>query len=94
MRANAGATFTHDELDAAICAITGVADEHLRLQGEALTNTIVQRLNEQASAGSRPPGGYVLLKAWPQGEIRLTRRSLARGADALAEVTGERGGNL
>jgi hypothetical protein len=90
--ADDGEAFTHDELDAAICAITGVVEEPLLLQGDELAREIASRLKEKvppsyaAKIRADPPDGYVLLKEWPQQEIRLTKRNLATSANPLEDV--------
>jgi hypothetical protein len=84
--------FTHDDLDAAICAITGVVEEPFLLQRDELAREIAGRFKEKvptsyaAKIRTDPPDGYVLLKEWPQQEIRLTKQNLATSATPLADV--------
>jgi len=54
-----GFSLTHDEFDAALCALTGVCE---RLEGPALTQMINERLGNDYPV----PAGYVLLKGISQ----------------------------
>jgi hypothetical protein len=77
--AEEGSTFTHDDLDAALCAITGVADEACLLQKDALKTQIARRIQQRmglencASFRCDPPAGFVLLQQLPPQQIMLKK---------------------
>lgn len=77
-----GETLNDDELDAIICAITGVVDKNFILQGEDLNNEIynliMQKLNMDNLDGitMSPPLGYILLKENPKMKILIIKKKL------------------
>jgi hypothetical protein len=85
-------TLSDDELDASICAITGVVDDQARLQGDDLDAEITRRMRdkmltrETKGIPTAPPTGYVLQRVQPEATIRLTVRRLRHHAELLSEV--------
>ncbi len=75
-----------NELDAGICAITGIADENHRLQENELTECI----NGLISNGKRYPApmGYVLLKKKPDVKINITKKTMKSHEEMLEAVAG------
>ncbi len=74
--ADVGTTISHDDFDAAICALTGIARASDRLEGEPLTNEIANKLatdeeiDSEMSHEMTAPEGYRLLQTRPHG-VRL-----------------------
>lgn len=72
-----GEMLNDDELDAIICAITGVVDDDLILKGDELkheiSKSIKNKLNNEYLDGINvePPRGYVLLKEKPNMKINV-----------------------
>ncbi len=77
-------TLNDDELDAIICAITGVVDDEYCLQGNELTN----KINSLISNGKPypAPNGYVLLKKRPEIKINITTKIVKNQKEMLKEV--------
>ncbi|MCL7413884.1 MAG: hypothetical protein M8353_09755 [ANME-2 cluster archaeon] len=77
-----GETLNDDELDAIICAITGVVDENLILQGDDLKNEICNRIMQKLilqnldGINVEPPLGYILLKENPKMKILIEKQNL------------------
>lgn len=102
LKADEDVHFSLDDLDAAICAITGVANDALLLQGRELAREIQHRIEKKLNKKGpgldphlvntvhslQPPAGYILLKEWPQKEIHLTQLDLSNEANALSLVSG------
>lgn len=72
-----GETLNDDELDAIICAITGVVDDDLTLQGDELKHEISNGIKDKLKIDDldginvEPPLGYVLLKERPNMKINI-----------------------
>ncbi len=77
-------TISDDDLDAIICAITGIVDEKYRLHGNELTESI----NSSISNGNRYPApmGYVLLKKKPEININITKKIVKSHKELLKDV--------
>jgi hypothetical protein len=94
LRAEEELSLTDDDLDAVICAVTGVAGQQHQLEGDALSQVIRQNLvNEtpeqyHSRLRSTPPRGYVLLKAPFPGPITIEveRRPFASQTTMLEET--------
>ena len=86
LTAKEGISLNDDELDAVICAITGIVDENYRLQGNELTEYI----NSSISNGNRYPApmGYVLLKKKPEININITKKIVKSHEEMLQVVAG------
>jgi Protein of unknown function (DUF429) len=70
-----GYEISHDDLDAIICAVTGIAAPSGRLEGVSLADRLSNCLGERYSDFvATPPTGYVLLKEHPNRRIELSRR--------------------
>ncbi len=89
-----GCTLTDDEFDAALCALTGVADAEARLQGRLLEDEIYRRISCKLKAPQRShirtngPQGYVLLTLPPIETVHLRVRQPKTLEATLEEVTG------
>lgn len=74
-QAREGTLLGDDDLDAALCALTGVVVAEDRLEGEELERTMNQRIAEKLKRREAPqfpiPKGYVLLKRKPNLDIRI-----------------------
>jgi hypothetical protein len=94
LRADGELHLTDDDLDAVICAVTGVADGQHRLEGDALSQEIRKNLLKEtpeqyhSRLRTNPPRGYVLLKAPFPGSIsiQVERRSFATQTPILQET--------
>lgn len=77
-------TIIDDELDAIICAITGVVDDNHLLQEDELTKDI----NELISNGEvyPAPKGYVLLKSLPKMKICIIEKKARSHKELLEDV--------
>jgi hypothetical protein len=75
--AEIGIRINDDEVDAIICAMTGVASAHETLLGEELTQHVADILTRTMKVAVedapflRPATGYVLLKSWPRTPTRI-----------------------
>jgi hypothetical protein len=89
-----GESLTDDDLDALICAVTGVASDHNQLQGDALCEVIAAKLRKKTAKRfhsllrTSAPRGYVLLQApFPESiSIQVERRSFASQTRVLQEA--------
>lgn len=90
--AEEGEKMNGDEFDAAICAITGVIDQEKRLEGDDLSEEVVQRIKEKVMAryhdriSAAVPDNYVLMTSCPNTEVRMVRKLLS-GPEDMMEVT-------
>ena len=76
--ANPGTELNDDELDAVLCALTGIAPQWALLRGHALEDAIVCRIRKKLGdlhLRATPPRGYVLLKCKFWEEIHLTGKA-------------------
>ena len=75
-----GTTINDDELDAVICALTGVAPKSALLCGDELEKEILCRINADPSqkTGFGGPTGYVLLRRRFWSEIPLDKNKMER----------------
>ena len=78
LKADPDTMLNDDDVDACLCALTGVASENHLLQGASLNSEISKRIRKKlpSSLFSRvstvPPSGYVLLKGWDENlEIQV-----------------------
>lgn len=90
LTANEKISLNDDELDAVICAITGIVDEKYRLQGNELTNNInkliEKRMKRKTQCRYFPPKGYVLLKDIPEeATINITKK-IVKSHDEMLQV--------
>lgn len=75
--AGPGDVLSHDELDAAVCALTGVVDPIARLEGAALEREIGDGIRVQLERDAAepvrttPPRGYVLMQLPPLEPVRV-----------------------
>ncbi len=84
--ARPGERLNHDELDAVICALTGIAEEMHLLRGDDLKHVVFKKLLNQ-QVDPTPPKGYALLRSWPEGlETRLETTTIHTRSDMLDEV--------
>ena len=87
-----GQRVTDDELDAALCALTGVADDQARLEADALDVAIRARIAHKTKPDQRsqiratPPRGFVLLTQLPLERVFLSVRQLRAPEETLTEV--------
>jgi len=91
-----GLRLSHDEVDAAVCALTGVFEDNFRLHEQDLEEAIAKRLsakkgrNGRGAAFGRPPRGYVLLKALPPClKVRVEKCPWPSASSAAAEGNGD-----
>ena len=79
----------HDELDAVVCALTGVLDEKLLLRENKLAITISDKVHDDRVDPS-PPKVYVLMRQLPD-DLRIVVRSktIYDQAEMLEEVARE-----
>jgi hypothetical protein len=65
-----------DEFDAALCALTGVADAPFQLRGDHLDAEITRRIQVRiaTSEAFRAPPSYVLLEHLPLLQVTLNRQ--------------------
>lgn len=66
-------TLNDDELDAIICAITGVVDEEYLLRGVELTKRMQDLKGTENFGRICAPAGYVLLKSLPNIKMNLRK---------------------
>lgn len=90
--ATTGALLGHDEFDAAICALVGVADDRELLYRGKLADAINDRLRRKKAVSKNfmpqfePPRGYVLLsQQLPQVHVKI--ESLANTSRLQEEAT-------
>ena len=81
LAADPGEMLTGHELNAAVCAVTGVIDLSARLEGAALERAIRKRLGR--GVHTTPPYGYVLMQKLPREPVRL---QVVRAATTLHEM--------
>lgn len=92
LMAEEGETLNDDELDAIICAVTGVVDGDLILQGDELKHEISKNIKNKLKNPNMdeidvdPPLGYVLLKERPDMEIILERKKFDDHESMMKEV--------
>lgn len=72
--ADEGFRLTHDEFDAAVCALTGVVKPDAVLTGDSLEKAIAKKLGD--TVRSMPPKGYALLSRLPKG-VRVRRQKFS-----------------
>lgn len=86
--AKLGAELDHDELDAVICALTGVLDDGCLLRDGDLENAISDRVGSHSEAAA-PPGGYFLIRRWPEDlDVRLEAQTVSGRSEMLEAVSG------
>ncbi len=94
LQAAEGESLTDDDLDALICAVTGVASQRCRLEDDALRQVIAAKLMKRTAKRlhsmlrTSPPRGYVVLQAPFSGSIsiQVERRSFALQTRVLLEA--------
>lgn len=84
LSADEGVCLNDDELDAVICAITGVVDEEYCLQGNELANEINRLISNDKQYSA--PVGYVILKKKPEFKIHITTKIVKNQKELLKEV--------
>jgi len=91
-----GLRLSHDEVDAAVCALTGIFEGDYRLQERALEETIAERLSAKKrrkgrdASPARPPRGYVLLKDLPPlPKVRVEKCPWPSASAATAQGNGD-----
>lgn len=91
-----GLRLNHDEVDAAVCALTGVFEDDYRLQERGLEEAVAERLSAKkgrkgrGAAFDRPPRGYVLLKRLPPGlKVRVEKCAWPSASASSAEGNGD-----
>ena len=88
-----GETLNDDELDAIICAITGVVDDDFILQGDELkheiSKSIKKKLNNEnlEDIDVASPLGYVLLKEKPDMKINVEIKEFDDHESMMKEVS-------
>ncbi len=89
MTASRGTELGHDDLDAVMCALTGVVDERCLLQGNELAVAISEKVRDDR-VDPTPPKAYVLMKRLPD-DLRVVARTktVYDQAEMLEEVAGE-----
>jgi len=92
LTADEGTSLNDDELDAVLCALTGIADRGEVLQGEELAAEVLGRIQPKlpgcdCSRFNLVPVGYVLLGARPSMTIRIEKQTVNRRDGALREIT-------
>lgn len=80
--AEKGVMLDHDELDAAICALSGVAEAEHKLQGDELEAEIENRLGV-VSVDCSAPEGYVLIRSQPEKMTVLVEKKHLPGPVSL-----------
>lgn len=87
-----GDTLNSDELDAIICAITGVVNDNLILQGDELEYEILKKVKNKlknvnlTDIDVSPPRGYVLLKEKPNVKIILEMKTVGNHDNMMKEA--------
>lgn len=87
-----GLKLTDDEFDAALCALTGVADARARVEGNRLEEVIRNRISLGTEKTHRdhiratPPQGYVLLELPPMEPVYLCVKQPRTLEETLREV--------
>lgn len=71
---------TDDEFDAALCALTGIADTEHQLRGERLDDEITRRIHDKSPETAlqtfHAPRSFVLLEKLPPFRVRLHKQRL------------------
>ena len=87
-----GLKLTDDEFDAALCALTGVADARARVQGDRLEEVILNRISRGTEKAHRdhiratPAQGYVLLELPPMEPVYVCVKQPRTLEETLREV--------
>lgn len=81
-----GITISDDELDAIICAITGVVDEKYCLYGDELSDKMKELKGAESFSRICAPAGYVLLKSLPNMKIYLIDKKVRSHKELLEDV--------
>lgn len=83
-----GEQLNHDELDAVVCALTGVVDRDSLLQEKDLETAIKGKVAYDR-IDTAPPRGYVLMRRLPEELTTVVRTKTVRdNAEMLGEITG------
>ncbi len=83
-----GESLNHDELDAVLCALTGVVDRGCLLQGGELETAISEKVADDR-IDPAPPKAYALIKHLPE-ELTITvgTKTVRDHAEMLEEIAG------
>lgn len=79
-------TLNDDELDAIICAITGVVEEKYCLYGVELSKKMQELKGAENFSRICAPAGYVLLKSLPNMKMRIIEKKVRSHKELLEEV--------
>lgn len=94
--AEADETLSHDELDAVVCALTGIVDPIARLEGDTLEQEVAYRIRGQLGRDvdgpvrTAPPRGYAILHLPPLEPVSLHVERVATLSAMMAEVRRKR----
>lgn len=86
MTASLGTELGHDELDAVVCALTGVVEERCLLRGNELEVVISDKVRDD-QVDPTPPKAYVLMRRLPDNlRIVVRTKTIYDHAEMLEEI--------
>ncbi len=84
-----GEMLSHDDLDAVLCALTGVVDRSCLLQGKELGTAIGERVDDHR-VDPTPPEAYALIERLPEEPtIVVSSKTVREDTEMLEEVAEE-----